>query len=317
MGESERTATRYTLSEEWQQLKERVDWMQAPLMREYVNRLVSGAPIAEGGHWATYARERHLTPLQARRGEGLRMVSLACGSGHIEETLVRDHRWPLRELVGLEYDSELRHAAEERFAGHPELRSEFLFFDLNGPTTTNRRFDVVFVCHALHHASDVERLLETMNALVEPDGLILGLDFFGPTRFQIEHDVRPLIEELFAALPAELRRDLSTPDAAVADRLGYDTIAEVRQADASESVHSSDLRTLLFSSFPVLEMRPMGGTLLRWLLRNRAGNFDPQNGAHLAILRLLQVIERELIALRRIRSDDLFFVLAKSARLPG
>jgi len=51
------------------------------------------------------------------------------------------------------------------------------------------------------------------------------------------------------------------------------TISEVRSADISEAVRSSDLRTLLFSNFPGIEIKPMGGTILRWLFQHRAGNF--------------------------------------------
>ena len=59
----------------------------------------------------------------------------------------------------------------------------------------------------------------------------------------------------------------------------------------------------------------MGGTLLRWLLQNRAGNFDPDDSSDLCIVQLLQIIERKLIENREIRSDDLFFVLGKSDRV--
>ena len=90
-------------------------------------------------------------------------------------------------------------------------------------------------------------------------------------------------------------------------------IKDVKDFDHTEAPRSSDLRALLFSTFPVIEKLPMGGTLLRHLLAQRAGNF--QTESDFSILKLLFIIERELIISNRIQSDDLFFVLNKSSRL--
>jgi SAM-dependent methyltransferase len=296
---------------------QKVDWMHAPTMAHYVNGLVSNKDLDQGGHWAIYAREKYLDDFQARRGSRLSMVSLACGSGHIEAGNITAFEWPIDTLLGLEYDAELRKSAEERFHDIEGCDAQFIFYDFNKKIEITQKFDLVFVCHSLHHATDLELTLETINRMMKPDGLFIGIDYFGPTRFQIEYEVLPLIQELFSYLPAELRRNLSTPEMLVDDTFHPATIADVKNADLSESVRSSDLRTLLFSNFPIVEIKPMGGTILRWLLQYRAGNFNWQNPDHVCIIRLLQFIERELISAKRIKSDDLFFVLGKSQRLPG
>ncbi len=316
-----RTATRTTLSEDWQERQKQVDWMHAPLMPEYVNRLVAGRDLHTGGHWALHARDSHLQPLAERvaaldpeRADGLSMLSLACGSGHIEEFLLSSFDWPIARFVGLEHDVELLAAARGRFAEVSRCTSEFHPFDFNQLPESFGRFDVVFTCHSIHHCTDLEGLLGFINRSLEPGGIVLGIDFFGPTRFQIEPEVAQILDQLFAALPPHLRRNL-TEGGVVEDVLHRPTIAEVHAADPSESVRSSDLRTLLFSSFPILDMKPMGGTLLRWLLQHRAGNFDPENSSDLCIIQLLQILERKLIENREIRSDDLFFVLGRSDRV--
>lgn len=320
--EERKTATRTTLSREWQERQKKVDWMHAPLMPEYVNRLVAGTDLHAGGHWALYARDNHLLPLAERlaaggaprSAEGLSMLSLACGSGHIEEFLISSFDWPISRFVGLEHDAKLLAAARDRFARVSRCRSEFHFFDFNSLNEDFGRFDVVFTCHSIHHCTDLEGLLSFINRSLEPGGVVLGIDFFGPTRFQIEPEVVCVLDELFAVLPPHLRRNLAS-EGIIEETLHRPTIGEVRDADASESVRSSDLRTLLFSSFPVLDLKPMGGTLLRWLLQNRAGNFDPEDSSDLCIIQLLQIIERKLIENREIRSDDLFFVLGSSDRV--
>ncbi len=315
-----KTATRTTLSEDWRERQKQVDWMHAPLMPEYVNQLVAGRDPHAGGHWALYARDTHLLPLAERvtgesgSADGLSMLSLACGSGHIEEFLIASFDWPISRFVGLEHDTQLLAAARDRFSRVSRCRSDFQFFDFNRLDRSFGRFDVVFTCHSIHHCTDLEGLLTFINLSLRPGGIVLGIDFFGPTRFQIEPEAAKVLDELFAVLPPHLRRNLAS-EGVIEDALHRPTIAEVRDADASESVRSSDLRTLLFSSFPILDMKPMGGTLLRWLLQNRAGNFDPQDSSDLCIIQLLQIIERKLIENREIRSDDLFFVLGKSDRV--
>ncbi len=317
-----KTATRTTLSEDWRQRQKQIDWMHAPLMPEYVNQLVAGKDLHAGGHWAIYARDSHLLPLAERvatadsgSAEGLSMLSLACGSGHIDEFLISSFDWPISRFVGLEHDAQLLAAAREKFARVSRCRSEFHFFDFNRLKQSFGKFDVVFACHSIHHCTDLEGLLAFINRSLKPGGIVLGIDFFGPTRFQIEPEALRVLDELFAVLPPHLRRNLASDDGVIEETLHRPTIAEVRDADPSESVRSSDLRTLLFSSFPILDMKPMGGTLLRWLLQDRAGNFDPQNSSDLCIIQLLQIIEKKLIENREIRSDDLFFVLGKSDRV--
>lgn len=322
MQEHDVTATRHTLSEEWRASRSRLDWMHAPEMAGYVNGLVSGRPLHNGGHWALHALREHVAPLHQkrtreaglfRRGH-ISLLSLGCGSGHIESSLI-DFGWPVSRIIGLEYDELLREHAARSFAEkYPDVEASFLPFDFNRPAALQEQFDIVFCCHSIHHATDLESFLPAINSYLKEDGLFIGLDFFGPTRFQIEPEVREILEELFAALPDEQRRDLRYDDGPVARRFEVDTIVAVRSADESESVRSSDLRTLLFANFPIIETKPMGGTLLRWLLQYRAGNFRSDNPAHVTIVKLLQIIEREMIASRRIRSDDLFFVLGKSTR---
>jgi SAM-dependent methyltransferase len=316
------TATRTTLSKEWQENQHKIDWMHAPNMACYVNSLVSGKRLDENGHWAIYARDKHVQLIQDRRiaemgkNQGnapqLNMMSLGCGSGHIEESLIKDFLWPIKSLTGLEYDSALRESASSRFSAIETCDADFEFFDFNNCSTVNEKYDVIFVCHAIHHANDLENLLKFVNESLKDDGVFIGIDFFGPTRFQIEYDVFPIIQELFDILPDHLRRDLRTPDRPVRNNFRRPTVQEVVTADQSESVRSSDLRTLLLSNFPVHDIKPMGGTLLRWLFQYIAGNFDSANPDHVAIAKLLQYIEREMISSRRIRSDDLFFCLGKS-----
>lgn len=313
---NEVTATRETQTQDWQNLNAQIDWMVAPGMADYVNSMVSGRALAEGGHWSLHALRQHVAPLAERHGRGLSMLSLGCGDGHIEAALIQQFGWPVTRLVGLEYDSFLRQAAAVRFGNISDVEATFDFLDFNNLPQSKivETFDIVFCCHALHHATDLEGILLFINGLMTEESKFIGIEYLGPTRFQIEPSVLEHIQSLFALLPTELRRNLAK-GGVVENQFHAPTIAEVRAADISESVRSSDLRTLLLSSFPIQELKPMGGTLLRWLLQYRSGNFQHNDENHVAIARLLQTVERQMIERGEIRSDDLFFVLSRSSRL--
>ena len=314
------TATRHTLADEWAALSKKVDWMSVYGLSNYVNKMVSGKDLHENGHWAIHCAQKHVIPLYEKKlqsgGDGsFRVLSLGSGSGHIEESLFVNFGWPCTELLGLEYDSALREAAAKKFAAYPAIQAQFEFFDFNSPECRIPRghFDIVFCCHSIHHATDLEGLLPYLNSLLSPDGLFIGIDYFGPTRFQVEYQVQQIVNELYACLPQELKIDLTTN--MLPPRIDPPTLDTIMKVDISEASRSADLRTMLFANFPVVEMKNMGGTVLRWLLQNRAGNFLADNDCHNSIAKLLIYIEKLLLETHIVRSDDLFFVVKQSTRL--
>lgn len=308
---------RQALAENWEEMRALTDWMGIPAVHDHVAELHTGTARAVGGDWVDHSLHRHLRPLAERLaardgtpGRLLSMVSFGCGTGQIEQAVL-SRGWPVGRIVCREYDPALLARARDTLHGLcPD--QEFQQFDYNNPEAVGfEAFDVAFFCHSMHHCTDIERFLPFLNRVVAPGGVILGLDYFGPSRLQVTHDTKRLLDEIFASFPEHLRVNLLTREAEPA--LVIDTAAEVARADPSEAPRSADLRSLLFSSFPVQEASPMGGTLLRTLLARRAGNFRSA-GDH-CILKLLMVLERELIRSGRLPSDNLYFVLGRSDRL--
>lgn len=308
---------RQALAENWEDMRALTDWMGIPAMHDHVAELHTGHPRAVGGDWVDHSLHRHLRPLAERLaardgvpGRLLSMVSFGCGTGQIEQAAL-SRGWPVGRIVCREYDPALLDRARDTLQGLcPD--QEFQQFDYNNPEAVgDEAFDVAFFCHSMHHCTDIERFLPFLNRAVAPDGVILGLDYFGPSRLQVTHDAKQLLDEIFASFPEHLRVNLLTRE--VEPALVIDTAAQVARADPSEAPRSADLRSLLFSSFPVQEVSPMGGTLLRTLLARRAGNF--RSASDHCILKLLMILERELIRSGRLSSDNLYFVLGRSGRL--
>ncbi len=308
---------RQALAENWEEMRSLTDWMGIPAMHDHVAELHTGTTRAVGGDWVDHSLHRHLQPLAARLaardgdpGRRLSMVSFGCGTGQIEQAVLA-RGWPVGRIVCREYDTALLDRARENLLGLcPD--QDFQQFDYNNPEAVgDEAFDVAFFCHSMHHCTDIERFLPFLNRVVAQDGLILGLDYFGPSRLQTTFETKQMLDEIFESFPEHLRFNLLTGE--VEPKFVIDTMAEVARSDPSEAPRSADLRSLLFSSFPVREVSPMGGTLLRSLLARRAGNFRSA-GDH-CILKLLMMLERELIRSGRLASDNLYFVLGRSDRL--
>jgi SAM-dependent methyltransferase len=313
-----KTIWRQVLADDWSERRARIDWMGIPQMHDHVNEVMTGGTRAENGDWIDYSLRSHLRRLLERRdpdgskAKGLSLVSFGCGPGTIEQEFLR-RGWPIDRIVCREYDTDLLSRARhnlDQFA----IVKDFEQFDFNNPEKNAfEKFDVAFFCHSLHHCTDIERFLAYLNLVVKDDGMILGVDYFGPPRLQIAFESIKIINDIFAALPDRLRANLCS-EGVIDETFSVPTIAECRSGDPSEAPRSSDLRALLFATFPVIDVLPMGGTLLRPLLAYRAGNFQTEED--LCILRLTSILERELIRGRLITSDFLYFALGRSNRLP-
>lgn len=291
------------LTAEWQVAKQKLDWMSVPSSYNHVAALL-------GGDWPDYIREKHLRPLLARTSrQGLRMLSVGCGSAGIERVAL-DRDWPISELTCAERDPALVEACARTLDGvKADVRC--VQFDMDAPSEPLGTFDVIFFCHSLHHCSKPEALLPFINACLAPDGLVLGMDYFGAPRAQPAFEALPLIHEIFEALPPRLRLNLLTDE--IDEEFQAVSPFEIAAHDPSEAPRSSDIRGLLFSLFPIVEIKPLGGTILRPVLTQRAGNFVTETD--ITIVKLMQIIERLAIATSRVPSDDLFFALSKSRLL--
>jgi SAM-dependent methyltransferase len=313
-----KTIWRQVLADNWSERRARIDWMGIPQMHDHVNEVMTGGTTAEKGDWIDYSLRSHLARLLDRRDphsstmKGLSLVSFGCGPGTIEQEFLR-RGWPVGRIVCREYDTDLLSRARHNLDQF-DISKGFEQFDFNNPEKNAfEKFDVAFFCHSLHHCTDIERFLAYLNLVVKDEGIILGVDYFGPPRLQVGFESIKIINDIFAVLPDRLRANLSA-EGVIDETFSSPTIAECRSGDPSEAPRSSDLRALVFATFPVIDLLPMGGTLLRPLLAHRAGNFQTEED--LCVLRLISILERELIRGRVITSDFLYFVLGKSNRLP-
>jgi SAM-dependent methyltransferase len=295
------------LGSEFAETHRALDWYGAPGIKEYATKLA-------GGDWKIHARDAYLVDLAAKRraagASGLSMVSFGCGAGDTEK-LCLDLGWPIASLTCLELNPTLLAAAETTLAPY-DIEKTFLPFDYDDVSGLQLgEFDLAFFCGSLHHCTNVEQFLPFLNGCLKLDSLVLGYDYFGPCRFQPQFEILPIIQALYKLLPERLKLNLAT--GVVESDFSPPLFQHITAHDPSESSRSSDLRSLFFGNFPVLEYRPMGGTLLSPILTLKSGNYTSPDD--LAFLNMMMLFEKTLIERGIIPSNDLYFVCGKSHRI--
>jgi len=300
------------LDENWTERRKVLDWKGLPYVHHHVALLTGGDEPDSASHWYDYLRDRYLLPYLERpsqeRQRGISLLSLGCGSGSIERNLF-NFKWPIQSIHCCEASEALLEACRRNLVDLPsDIIQRFTRFDMNDTRCADLgQYDVIFFCHALHHCHEIEDMIEFLHRSLVPGGLVLGIDYFGPARLQVSLRTKVVLDKLLDLLPDRLKVDLSGERPRASDSFLPPGFRSIMLGDPSEASRSSDIRDLLFTSFDICDEKPMGGTLLRHVLWNRAGNY--QSEGDMEILKLLCFIEREFITSRLLESDDLLFAL--------
>lgn len=117
--------------------------------------------------------------------------------------------------------------------------------------------------------------------------------------------------DLLAAVGRRLRllRAARTGAALEKTTANLPTERSVIAVDPSEAVRSAEIVPVLQQYFDLVELRPLGGTILQFLLADIAGNFQ-QDEAGAQLLEMLFAIEDALMAAGHLDSDFAYIVAA-------
>lgn len=235
-------------------------------------------------------------------------LSLCCGDGAFEQQLLQ--AGVFEQITGLELSAQ-RIAHGEARSGQQNAdtprRLHFLQQDVNLGDYGEGCFDVVFAKAALHHIEQLEQAVEGIRRCLRPGGLLITIDFFGPSRFQWtdaqleacnwfwNHRVPPNLQRGTDGLPVP---PITRP-----------TVQDMIQMDPSEAVRSGELYQLLGEHFDVLDDFALGGTVVHLLLSGgRVNHFDASDPLHSAVLEEAVAFEQQLIASGLLQSDFRFLV---------
>lgn len=221
-------------------------WGSHPLVRERINRRISGDPHT----WTTTWLARRLEGMPRWR----EAVSIGCGMGHFERDLVRldlvDH------VTGIEISPVC--VAEAQAGAAAEGMQERIAYrcaDAWEAIAELRDLDAILFHASLHHFDRLDEMATLLRRALKPEGLLYLDEYVGPSRHEWK-----LLHELrwnwhYYRLPKSVRR-----------------VGRIRPPinfeDPTEAVASSDILPALAREFDLLEQRDYGGNLLSVIYAN-------------------------------------------------
>jgi len=180
-----------------------------------------------------------------------RMLSLGCGTGHLERAVRRlDISASVEGLDCSEASLEIaRQTAIREGLDGIVYRCE----DLNRVRLQHGVYDVVISHQSLHHVASIEKLLTRVAKALAPGGILFLEEWTGPSRFEWDEERLARPRALFAELPSEWRR--------------WDVLrAPVEWNDPSEAIRSSVILPAVRRLFHVIAERPYGGHIVSLIL---------------------------------------------------
>lgn len=245
------------------------------------------------------------------------VLSLCCGDGAFEYSLLQ--KGVFGQVTGIDISPARVDAGNAFFATqgtdayadkiHLECK------DVNTDAYGEALYDVVFAKSALHHIENLEHAFAQITTCLKPGGVLVAIDFFGPTRFQwTEEQMRVRSWFWRHRVPPALRQDRDGRDI---PEIARPDLAAMIAMDPSEAVRSGELYHLLQQFFTMKRDVALGGSLVNLLLYGDIVNyFDPFNEQHNAVISEAFALERLLMGLGVLDSDFRLIIAQPTTRAP-
>lgn len=280
-----------------------VGWTDsAQLVAEHIHPLISGG--AGEGHWLLDLFSTLPIP---RNGAWL---SLHCGGGGLE--FLATQRGLFASLDGFDPSPEAIAGAQAWVDFHRVGGVRFAVGGVPELPLAAGAYDVVLSQYSLHRLPDPDAFMARLDAALRPGGWLILNEYVGAKYFQCSPRQLRLVEELLTILPPRLRQHW--PSGGQKTLHIPPPVAHFLEHAPDEAVSSEEIVAALSRRFDFAERRDYGGTILNPLLAGIVANFDPGRDDDATILRLLALVERQLLREADLPSD--FAVLLARKRDP-
>lgn len=297
------TAAQRAVAQHWgawqarQQSGKYGDWADHPYVMGEILRRAFGSPKID---FYEFIKQKYPELRNAKA------LSLCCGDGSFEYELI--NKQVFGSIVGFDIAPDRVLAGTEK---HGKALSPDVFrlecCDVNAANYGENEFDVVFAKSSLHHISQLEHAFSQIRRCLKPNGKLIALDFFGPSRFQWT-DAQLKARSWFWThrVPDVMKRDL---DGSFIPEIEKPDIQALIKMDPSEAVRSGDLYRLISRNFDLVDDIAIGGAIVNLLLYGDLVNkFNAADESHNQIIHEAFDFERLLMSLGVVGSDFRFIV---------
>lgn len=275
-------------------------WLNNKLVEESTYRLMTDTP----NHWLGWLLNDYFPQRTFNRS-----LSVCCGDGAHEIQLYTSGK--VRFVSGVDISEGAIKQAIGRFeaVGAPQERYRFEVRDVNA-LAIDGRFDLILSTGALHHTTNLEALLATVERGLEPNGYFIVVEFIGPNRFQWTDRQIEIANQVLSAIDPYYLRDGRQA------RFERPSVESMLKSDPSEAVRSAEVYSLVKQHFEVRYERFYNGTLLHQLhplLKSELANRGQRDFD--SIVKLIHLMEDLLVKGGVLPSDFVFLICQKP--VPG
>ncbi|NMB81114.1 MAG: class I SAM-dependent methyltransferase [Ignavibacteria bacterium] len=274
-------------------------WWDIPQIIENWNFLISGNPQTDYYDYfiTTFLYEK----------TNLFALSLGCGTGHRELKWAASGKFIQIDAIDLSpkrIEFAKKEALEEGFSHI--INYQTMDFD---KITEENKYDLIFCEQSLHHFSPMEKVVNKINRILKPDGLLLVNEYVGPNRFQWVTEQLYYTNMLLKEIPDKYKYYYNSR---LKKRKQYKPgIFRMILSDPSEAIESENILPELNKKFRLVQQKEYGGTILHLLFNGIAQNFINEAEETLNILKKCFQFENELLHSKKIKSDFIFAVYKK------
>lgn len=257
------SATKRTQSTFGESSFQHANWWIIPAVRRRWNKLVTGNPdlIYEDYFVAKYLNGQ----------KDLKVLSLGCGIGSHERNLAR-HKNTFSQIDAYDIAPNLIDRANQMAREEGLDNITFSCDDVNTMELPAQHYDLIFFHSSLHHFLQLDKLMaETIPNSLQPNGLLLINDYWGPDRLQWSTAQLKECNRLLAQIPKEKRQRFRSKW--IKSSISGPGWLRMRLSDPSEAAEASKIQPLLRKHYQTLEETPIGGSLLLPLLKDIAHHF--------------------------------------------
>lgn len=238
------------------------NWRFVPRILQRHNYLITGDPKIE---FQDYVYKKYLAGKK-----NLRALSPGCGTGTLEIKFSKFDCFRLIEAFDLSERAIFEAVQKANQSGIGNI-IRFFTGDVDNFEFGLSNYDMILLNGCLHHFEDLEHLLLRMKKALTPEGMIVVNEYVGPSRFQWTDKQLRLANKLLERIPMEYRKRWNSP---MIKRKQYRPgVLRMRLYDPSEAVESGNILPFLQKYFNPLEIKSLGGNLVRLILNDISYNF--------------------------------------------
>jgi SAM-dependent methyltransferase len=255
----------------------RTRWWESKTILRHINRIVCGEPL--DGASAGF----HLLLQRMRPGGYPRAVSVGCGAGYKEASLVTSGL--VQEFFLYEISSE-RVQQGKAFAKSRGIEHRMHFVQEDAFVSCRDHFDLVYWNNALHHMMDVPAAISWSHDRLAPEGVFAMDDYVGASRFQWSDYSLHVATRFREALSADQLGNNPS-------RVARPSLEKLIEMDPSEAADSERTVPALSATFANLEYFPTGGAIYHPALNDVLTNIEEESEALSLALLLDEVLARQ------------------------